>query len=1125
MMIRLLWVGAALALATCPAAFAAVDKHAAHARMVELEAQVAALKSQPAQRQAFVSAQSELQAISASLGGDLPCAKAPPQAAATATPKGAGGTVPPAPTGCTPTTTDFTNATPVAVPTGPAVVTSEIVVTGAGAFLWDVNLTTFLAHTFSADLDVTITSPEGTVVTLTTDNGGNNDNVFNGTVWDDSANPAGQVPYASNNGLVTDHVYANLTAASPLVPEEALAAFVGEDPNGTWTITVSDDLAGDGGSLDGWTLSVTTFTGAPNVSAPVTFVQATPTPLADNAVTTATLEVTGLPAPVCNAVLRTNLPHSFPADLDITLTSPAGTVVTLTTDNAGTNDNVFAGTEWRDDADPLGQVPYVNNDGLVTDRVYAIGVLATPLVPEESMGAFLGQDGNGTWTLTVSDDTAADQGTIERWELEFQTCTCQLADLSVSVLDTPDPVPANSELAYAITLANAGPDDAVALAYDTATPAGTTFVSLAAPPELTCTVPAVGSTGAVSCTSATPLAAGSDYALTLVVAVAESAIDGSTLTLASAVTSSTSDGDLANNEVETTTTVTTQADVGVTLVDTPDPVTAGSDLVYALALTNGGPAAAYDVEVALPLPAGTTFTAVAATAGSPSCTVPAVGSNGTVTCTLAGSSPIGAVFSVDVTATVAPGTAPGTVLSAMAIASSSSPDPDPANEAATADTTVVAAQADLAISKDDGSTTAAPGGSSVYTIVASNLGSTAVAGATVTDTLPAGLTCTWTAAFAGGATGTAAGSGSLAESVDLPVGGTATYTLDCDVAIDAVGSIANTASIAPPSGIVDPTAGNDSDTDTNALDGEADLSVVITADTSTVAAGGAVTYTVVVANAGPSNVTDAAFVANEPDGLTCNWSAAYAGGASGPAAGVIDIDATLVLPAGGTATFTIDCLATSSAELGVIANTASVSSAATADPMEANNTDSVDITFTGSVDLWGYKTVNAADTYSPGDTVTYTIELVNQGLLAQGDNPGDEFVDVLPDGLTGVSATATSGTAVLAGNTVTWNGAIPGEDGVTITITATIDADAEGEIVNHATLNFDADGDGTNEATAMSDNPDTKETQDPTGFEVAPGTVEPPVPSQPAVIPAADAWALAALALLLLGLGWRRRLG
>ena len=127
--------------------------------------------------------------------------------------------------------------------------TSTIEVAGAGAYLTDVDLITDLAHTFAADLDITLQSPAGTVVTLTTDNGAGNDNVFTGTTFDDQADPDGQVPYVTNPGIVTDHPYANNTAATPLVPEEALAAFIGENPNGTWTITISDDLAGDGGAL------------------------------------------------------------------------------------------------------------------------------------------------------------------------------------------------------------------------------------------------------------------------------------------------------------------------------------------------------------------------------------------------------------------------------------------------------------------------------------------------------------------------------------------------------------------------------------------------------------------------------------------------------------------------------------------------------------------------------------------------------------------------------------------------------------------------------------------------------------------------------------------------------------
>ena len=69
--------------------------------------------------------------------------------------------------------------------------------------------------------------------------------------------------------------------------------------------------------------------------------------------------------------------------------------------------------------------------------------------------------------------------------------------------------------------------------------------------------------------------------------------------------------------------------------------------------------------------------------------------------------------------------------------------------------------ADVAITKTDGVTTATPGGSVTYTIVASNAGPDPAPSSTVADTFPAALTCTWTSAGAGGGTCTAAVSGGV----------------------------------------------------------------------------------------------------------------------------------------------------------------------------------------------------------------------------------------------------------------------------------------------------------------------------------------------------------------------------
>jgi len=546
-----------------------LDKVGLHAQMQVLQSQIDTLKGQSSAQaqQQYAELRAQLMQISASLGGDLPASSGTASAGSSAV-----RAAPPSPPNCTASASTFTESTPVAIPAGPAVITSTLVVTGAGTYLWDVDVTTFITHTFAGDIDMTIQSPAGTVVTLTTDNGAGNDDVFNGTVWDDSANPGGQVPYVTNNGLVTDHVYANLVLASPLVPEEALAAFVGEDPNGTWTLTISDDAAGDAGTLNSWSLALTTFASAP-INEPVqSFNQTTPVAIpAGPAVVTSTLVASGLTAPICGAIARTNMPHTFAGDLDVTLSSPAGTVVTLTTDNGAGNDDVFAGTVWNDKANPGGQVPYVTNNGIVTDHVYANLTLASPLVPEEAMGAFMGEDGNGTWTLTVSDDAGGDAGTLVDWGVDLVTCTCGLpasSDVSLTATDAPDPVAPGGNLTYTLTVTNNGPDAADDVSLATTTPADTTFVSVSAP-GLTCLSPAVGGTGPVNCNTAAPTAASAQYVATLVVAVDATALDGSTLTLVANASTTTADPDQGNNIVTVTTTVQAGGGTGTPAVALP----------------------------------------------------------------------------------------------------------------------------------------------------------------------------------------------------------------------------------------------------------------------------------------------------------------------------------------------------------------------------------------------------------------------------------------------------------------------------------------------------------------------------------------------------------------------------
>jgi subtilisin-like proprotein convertase family protein len=294
---------------------------------------------------------------------------------------------------------------------GPNTVVFNVLASGLGTYLWDVDLTTALDHTQASDLDVTLTSPAGTTVNLSSDLGTSES--FNGTLWDDNANDP-----------VSDHVF-NGTPAATLSPEGRLSAFRGENPNGTWSLTIVDDMPTNGGTLTSWSLGLSHMPSAPPVVGPTVFSVSPNLAIADVATTNSTQVVAGVGTSLVRVTLYTEIMHTYSADLDVQLISPAGTSVTVTTDNGLTNDNNFNGTLWD---------PSVLDT--VTDHTYTNLVVATPLSPEGSFDNFNGQNPNGTWTLSITDDEAADTGTLVRWDLNITTCNSSIATVDCQHLPT-----------------------------------------------------------------------------------------------------------------------------------------------------------------------------------------------------------------------------------------------------------------------------------------------------------------------------------------------------------------------------------------------------------------------------------------------------------------------------------------------------------------------------------------------------------------------------------------------------------------------------------------------------------------------------------------------------------------
>ena len=128
------------------------------------------------------------------------------------------------------------------------------------------------------------------------------------------------------------------------------------------------------------------------------------------------------------------------------------------------------------------------------------------------------------------------------------------ADLAVTKTDTPDPVPAGQDLTYTILVTNNGPATALAVALTDTVPATTTFRSVSTPAGWSCTAPAVGGTGTVSCTLAA-LASGQSSAVTLRVRVDVGATPGSTITNTASVSSAVADPVAGNNSGSASSTV------------------------------------------------------------------------------------------------------------------------------------------------------------------------------------------------------------------------------------------------------------------------------------------------------------------------------------------------------------------------------------------------------------------------------------------------------------------------------------------------------------------------------------------------------------------------------------------
>ena len=280
----------------------------------------------------------------------------------------------------------------------PVTITSTLTLEGVVGSIADVDVTVDITHGNVEELFGFLVAPDGTRVDLFSGIdvvSGNSVNFVN-TVFDDESG----VPIGLGNGPFTGHFR----------PEGSLGALDGIDPNGTWTLELTDLFAGIEGTLNGWSLNIVTDVSSTDV--PVTIpVDGTATPGDPAAEVTSQLVVSGVDNPIADLNVTLDISHTFVDDLDVFLIAPNGTRVELFTDVGG--DGSSSGQNFRrttlDDEGPVDIGTLLeDSDAPFTGRFQ----------PEGSLAAFNGVYPNGTWTLEIVDDfLQLDGGTLNSWSL------------------------------------------------------------------------------------------------------------------------------------------------------------------------------------------------------------------------------------------------------------------------------------------------------------------------------------------------------------------------------------------------------------------------------------------------------------------------------------------------------------------------------------------------------------------------------------------------------------------------------------------------------------------------------------------------------------------------------------
>lgn len=427
-------------------------------------------------------------------------------------------------------------------------------------------------------------------------------------------------------------------------------------------------------------------------------------------------------------------------------------------------------------------------------------------------------------------------------------------DLQVSQYDfTPDPTPNGGKASFNIRLTNTGPNSISDATVTVTLPQNFQIVGGGADTiPAGCSVSGAAGSQTLTCTSVS-VPVGNEF-LTY---SAHATGVGSFNTTATISSPTAADTNPANDSLTITPDVIAGADLTTTLTDNLAPahtIASGGTITYTAVVTNAGPDTTNAIRLVAQLPPASDFTFVSASGANWSCSQ----ASQVVTCNYTGSAlAVGAPLpAVDITGTVVRSTT-GTITTnaSASVTLLTVGDPDLTNNAAPAVVTTVTAGTDLQaikkINNTSGPTVVLVGTTSDITLQINNVGFQSVTGATITDPMPSQLTietplpsgCAAVSQTVTCTSGTIAASGSQAWTIHVQGNAVAS-------------GLTNTATVAPPAGIIDPVSSNDaSSVSFSVQNPAADLSITKTKGSTPIAPDQDIHNVIKVKNLGPATLS------------------------------------------------------------------------------------------------------------------------------------------------------------------------------------------------------------------------------------------------------------------------------